>query len=217
VTWEAPLVEALAEYFEAHNMGVVSPANKEKLKQKLDEGRLEPLGVLLGAPEATFELIDVLLEKDAEKFKDFFVLVTQAKAREDLEKIYRAVYKSSAQKPAKEVPAEAVTKAFLRFQTYMKEDNYEALWGLYADNLRSGMFQSDFQRFKEELGSDEAKTIFLGMHVESVAKCKGDEVILEEMPNAELFVLNAKYENQAWKFFFIDEDGQWKICEGQHD
>jgi len=99
----------------------------------------------------------------------------------------------------------AVTKSFTKFQSCIKKQEYEQAWGLLSKSLRS-QYKNDFAKWKEEFSSDEAaKTTFLSLHPESVAQ------------SGEFFTLNARYENQAWKIYFIKEDGQWKIYEGQVD
>ena len=105
--------------------------------------------------------------------------------------------------PASKNEAEAVTNTFKQFQSYLKEEKYEALWKLTAEDIRSGQFQDDFEKFKQQLSEDKARTILLNLHPESVAK------------SGKFLTLSAREGEQTWKIHFIEEDGQWKIYEGQ--
>ena len=105
--------------------------------------------------------------------------------------------------PASESQAEAVTNTFRQFQSHLKEGNYEAVWGLLTEHIRSGQFQDNFERFMEQFSGDAVKTIFLNLYPESVSK------------SGKFLTLSAKRGDQTWKIHFIKEDGQWKIYEGQ--
>ena len=105
--------------------------------------------------------------------------------------------------PASKNEAEAVTNTFKQFQSYLKEEKYEALWKLTAEDIRSGQFQDDFEKFKQQLSEDKARTILLNLHPESVAK------------SGKFLTLSAREGEQTWKIHCIEEDGQWIIYEGQ--
>ncbi len=87
------IVEAFAAYFEPYNMPVDD--TKKILRQKLREGKLSSLGEILLSESSSEELvglIDFLLTKDVEKFKKFYVCVTNAKHLADLEKASQQIY-----------------------------------------------------------------------------------------------------------------------------
>jgi hypothetical protein len=87
------IVEAFAAYFEPNNMPV--DQTKNALKGKLSEGQLDSLADVLLSDSSSEELvilIDFLLKKDVEKFKKFYVRVTQTKNKQDLEKISQQIY-----------------------------------------------------------------------------------------------------------------------------
>lgn len=89
------LVEAFAVYFEPENMNVDEA--KENLKRKPNGGKLKPLSEILlsdGSNEELVVLIDFLIKKDVEKFKEFYVRVTRAKDRNDLEKASQKIYET---------------------------------------------------------------------------------------------------------------------------
>jgi hypothetical protein len=68
---------------------------KNALKGKLSEGQLDSLADVLLSDSSSEELvilIDFLLKKDVEKFKKFYVRVTQTKNKQDLEKISQQIY-----------------------------------------------------------------------------------------------------------------------------
>ena len=87
------IVESLAAYFETHNMPV--PETKEILKRQLSEGKLSSLLEVLQSESSSQELvilIDFLLAKDVEKFKNFYVSITRSQGKSDLEKACRQIY-----------------------------------------------------------------------------------------------------------------------------
>ena len=89
------IVESFAEYFEPDNMQVDKV--KQILKSRLHKGNLSSLEEVLSWQNSSEELvmlIDFLLEKDVEKFKEFFVRITQAEKKEDLEKTSQQIYGS---------------------------------------------------------------------------------------------------------------------------
>lgn len=86
------IVEAFAAYFESDNMRI--DPTKKILKRQLSEGKLPPLKDVLQSESSSQELvilIDFLLQKDVEKFKQFYVLITKSH-KADIEKASRQVY-----------------------------------------------------------------------------------------------------------------------------
>jgi len=86
------IVEAFAAYFEQHNMPV--GPTKQILKHKLRQGELQSLDKVLLSDSSGQELvilIDYLLEKDVEKFKQFYVLITKSQ-KADIEKASQQIY-----------------------------------------------------------------------------------------------------------------------------
>ena len=87
------IVEAFAAYFETNNMSV--GPTKQLLKERLNEGKLPSLIEVLQSENSGEELailIDFLLNKDVEKFKKFYVLVTQSQKKASIEQTIRQVY-----------------------------------------------------------------------------------------------------------------------------
>ena len=87
------IVESLAAYFEVHNMPI--PETKVMLKRQLNEGKLDSLLEILqseGSCQELVILIDFLLAKDVEKFKEFYVSVTESQEKSDIEKACRLIY-----------------------------------------------------------------------------------------------------------------------------
>lgn len=86
------IVEAFAAYFEPDNMRI--GPTKKILKRQLDEGKLPSLIDVLQSESSSQELvilIDFLLNKDVEKFKRFYVLITKSQ-KADTEKTCRQIY-----------------------------------------------------------------------------------------------------------------------------
>ncbi len=107
-----------------------------------------------------------------------------------------------------ETPEEAVTKAFKKIQDSLRDVKYETTWNLTAENMRSEMDQNDFQKFKARMSSDEIKRMFANLRPGAVTAEKIPEI-------GNVLVIQVEDDQQAWKFAFIKEDGQWKICEGK--
>jgi len=112
--------------------------------------------------------------------------------------------------PRKEIPLDpgvqeqALLKAFAQWQDSLRHGKYEAAWGLVANGLRrSRQLENDFQRFKQDWGSDgnPMKTLVLNLRPESVTS----------MRVGESAILNARHAGQPWKIRFAMEDGRWKI------
>jgi hypothetical protein len=86
------IVEAFAAYFEPDNMQI--GPTKKIVERELSEGKLPPLTDVLRSESSSQELvilIDFLLEKDVEKFKQFYVLVTKS-PKADIEKAVGQIY-----------------------------------------------------------------------------------------------------------------------------
>jgi hypothetical protein len=86
------IVEAFAAYFEPNNMQI--GPTKKILKRQLNEGKLSSLLEVLQSQSSSEEiviLIDFLLKKDVEKFKQFYVLITESQ-KVEIEKAVRQVY-----------------------------------------------------------------------------------------------------------------------------
>jgi hypothetical protein len=86
------IVEAFAAYFEQHNMPV--GPTRQILKRKLSQGELQSLDKVLLSDSSGQELvilIDFLLQKDVEKFKQFYVLITKSQ-KADIEKASLQIY-----------------------------------------------------------------------------------------------------------------------------
>jgi len=87
------IVEAFAAYFEPDNMRV--DRVKQTLKGRLHKGNLSSLADVLSSQSSSEELvllIDFLLKKDVEKFKQFFVHIARVEKKEDLEQAFRRIY-----------------------------------------------------------------------------------------------------------------------------
>ncbi len=89
------IVEAFAAYFEPNNMQI-SPT-KEIIKQQLNAGKLPSLINVLQSESSSQELvilIDFLLKKDVEKFKQFYVIITKSQKKSNIEKAIRQIYET---------------------------------------------------------------------------------------------------------------------------
>ena len=87
------IVETFAAYFETNNMPV--GPTKQLLKEQLKEGKLLSMIEVLQSESSNEELailIDFLLKKDVEKFKEFYVLVTKSQEKVSIEKAIRQIY-----------------------------------------------------------------------------------------------------------------------------
>ena len=68
---------------------------KQFVRKQLKEGKLASLIEVLQSETSEQELvilIDFLLNKDVEKFKNFYMLVTRSQKKADIEKAVRQVY-----------------------------------------------------------------------------------------------------------------------------
>jgi prepilin-type processing-associated H-X9-DG protein len=232
------LTEDVAEYFEHHNMNLDD--QRRSVRRQLNEFQLRLLEELLLSENTCPEhllIIDFLLRRNLEKFKAFYVRVTHAEDAADLEKASKEIYgvglkvlerqwheslagahdpaTATKTSPAKrtsgdaaETPEQGVTKAFKKLQVSLRNGDYETTWALTAKNMRSQMDQDDFQKFKARMSSGDIKRMF--------ADLRTGAVTAEKIPRiGDVLVIHVEDDQQAWKFAFIKEDGQWKICEGQ--
>jgi prepilin-type processing-associated H-X9-DG protein len=106
--------------------------------------------------------------------------------------------------PVSQAEKDAVIKAFTEFQNSIKGQDYQAAWNLGSEHWRS-MFGNDIERLKGQMGSEEAKRLFLSLHPESVTRL------------GTWLTLDAQGEYELMKLHFVQEGGQWKIYEGQMD
>lgn len=106
--------------------------------------------------------------------------------------------------PVSEAEKQAVIAAFEAFRGPIREQKFDAAWGLVSQHLRS-RFGDDVRKFTAQMGSGEGGSIFLSLTPDAVTRM------------GPLMTLNARHEYQAWKVHFIQEDGQWKIYQGQVD
>jgi hypothetical protein len=86
------IVEAFAAYFEPNNMQI--DPTKKILKRQLSEGKLPSLLEVLQSQSSDHELvilIDFLLKKDVQKFKQFYVIITKSQ-KPDIEKAVLQIY-----------------------------------------------------------------------------------------------------------------------------
>jgi len=87
------IVESFAAYFEPENMKI--EPTKRLLREQLKEGKLPSLVEVLQSESSSQELvilIDFLLNKDVEKFKEFYVNVTKSQEKASIEKALRQIY-----------------------------------------------------------------------------------------------------------------------------
>lgn len=89
------IVEAFAAYFEPDNMAV--GPTRQILKRKLNQSELSSLDKVLLSNSSSQELvilIDFLLGKDVEKFKQFYVQITRTRKQAGMEKACQQVYRT---------------------------------------------------------------------------------------------------------------------------
>lgn len=99
--------------------------------------------------------------------------------------------------PADQV--EALTKVFGEFLGALKSEDYEQAWKLTSESFKS---KGSFEKFKEMMASDEAALIMESIiRPESATKIDGRVRVRTTYPS----------EEQGMYFFFVQEDGQWKL------
>jgi len=112
---------------------------------------------------------------------------------------------ASSAVPADQV--EAVTKVFSELQSAVKNEDYEQAWMLFSEVLKSES-NIDFEEFKKDMvdeGNEVANAI---AHPDSTIKIEDRVGLLLTSPSNE--------DNEDGTYlFFIQEDGQWKICDIQ--
>lgn len=104
--------------------------------------------------------------------------------------------------PGSPVPAaqiKAVTKVFGEFLGACKSEDYEQAWKLTSESFKS---KGSFEKFKEVMASDEA------------ASMMGSNIRPESATTIDVRVrvrITYPSEEQGMYFFFVQEDGQWKL------
>ncbi len=106
--------------------------------------------------------------------------------------------------PVPQAEKDAVTKVFEQFQRSLQEQDYPAAWNLASEHFRS-LFQNDIGRFRGEVGSDQARKMFAALRPESVTRL------------GTFLTLHAPGDSYTMKLHFIQENGQWRIYQGQMD
>ena len=100
--------------------------------------------------------------------------------------------------PATAAQVEAATKVFSEFQSALKSKYYEQAWKLTSESLKS---QGSFAKFKEVMASDVgAALVKATIRPESATNIGGRVGLLVAHPSL-----------GEERFFFIHEDGQWKV------
>jgi len=111
----------------------------------------------------------------------------------------------SAESPGSAVPqtqVEAVTKAFREFQSRLKDGKYEQAWELTSEYFKTEAVDGGFEGFKEVC--DRAGLATATVHPKSAVVIDGRVgLLVTDLPLEDLY------------FFFIEEDGQWKLYRGQ--
>jgi len=102
--------------------------------------------------------------------------------------------------PADQV--EAVTKVFSEFQSAVKNEDYERVWMLVSEVIKS---RGSFEEYKEDMASGRNELANLIIHPESTINIEGRVALLVTPPSNE-------DNEEGMYFFFIQEKGQWKIC-----
>ena len=112
----------------------------------------------------------------------------------------------SAENPGPAVPAaqvEAVTKALTEFQSCLKDGKYEQAWELTSEYFKQKGCKGSFEKFKEVCDR-------IGLATATVHPQSG--VAMDE--SVGLLVTSPSFEEDLY-FFFIEEDGQWKLNIGK--
>jgi len=112
----------------------------------------------------------------------------------------------SAESPSSAVPptqVEAVTKALTEFQSCLKDGKYEQAWELTSEYFKQRGCNGSFEKFKEVC--DRIGLATATVHPEY-------SVVMDD--GVGLLVTSPSFEDDLY-FFFIEEDGQWKLNIGQ--
>ncbi len=111
----------------------------------------------------------------------------------------------SAESPGSAVPptqVEAVTKALTEFQSRLKDGKYEQAWELTSEYFKQKGCKGSFEKFKEVCDR-------MGLATATVHPESG--VVMDDRVG--LLVTDLSMEDLY--FFFIEEDGQWKLYIGK--
>jgi len=98
---------------------------------------------------------------------------------------------------------EDVAKAFTEFQSCLKDGKYEQAWELTSGYFKQRACNGSFEKFKEVC--DRMGLATATVHPES-------NVVMDD--GVGLLVTSPSFEDDLY-FFFIEEDGQWKLNIGQ--
>lgn len=112
----------------------------------------------------------------------------------------------SAESPGSAVPptqVEAVTKAFREFQSRLKDGKYEQAWELTSEYFKQKGCNGSFEKFKEVCDR-------IGLATATVHPQSG--VVMDDRVG--LLVTSPSFKDDLY-FFFIEEDGQWKLYIGK--
>jgi hypothetical protein len=101
--------------------------------------------------------------------------------------------------PADQV--EAVTKVFSELQNAVKSEDYDQAWMLMSEVLKSESGVS-FEEFKEDIADKRDELTNVIAHPDSTINIEDRVALLVTLPSQE----------EGMYFFFIQEDGLWKIC-----
>lgn len=104
--------------------------------------------------------------------------------------------------PVSQAEKDTVTKAFADFQEAIKGQNYQAAWDLSSEHFHS-MFGGDIERFKGQMSSEGAKQLFLALQPGSVTRL------------GTWLTLDTAGEYEAMRIHFIQQDGRWKLYQGE--
>ena len=96
------------------------------------------------------------------------------------------------------VQVEAVTKVFGEFQNALKSEDYEQVWKLMSEFVKS---ETTFEEFKKETSGKRIELANAIIHPESAINVEGRVGLLVTIPS----------EEQGMYFLFNQEDGQWKL------
>ena len=96
------------------------------------------------------------------------------------------------------VQIEAATKVFSEFQSALKSEDHERAWMCMSESVRS---KASLEEFKKMIGGDEGAMI-----MESIIRPESSTYVGGRMG---LRVAHPSLGEE--RFFFIQEDGQWKL------
>ncbi len=129
------------------------------------------------------------------------------KSLSQLKAEWQAAFAKSANRP--DTTEQAILRAFEESRQAMKDNDYEKVWNLQARSLQ-GQYGGGFEAWKERFISGGARTALINLKPESVT--------VEDLSDlGRVHVLHARHQGQTWHIAYIQEDGQWKICEGRVD